>query len=42
MASIRESRKTLVPVVVGLLLLVLACIGYLMSPCRALTRGEAA
>jgi type IV pilus assembly protein PilO len=32
MASIRESRKTLVPVVAGLLLLVLACIGYLMSP----------
>jgi type IV pilus assembly protein PilO len=32
MASIRESRKTLVPVVAGLLLIVLACIGYLMSP----------
>jgi type IV pilus assembly protein PilO len=32
MASIREARKTMVPVVVGLLLVVLACIGYLMSP----------
>jgi hypothetical protein len=31
-ASIREVRKTLVPVLIGLLLLVLACIGYLMSP----------
>ena len=32
MASIREVRKTLVPVLIGLLVLVLACIGYLMSP----------
>ena len=32
MASIREVRKTLVPVLIGLLALVLACIGYLMSP----------
>jgi Tfp pilus assembly protein PilO len=32
MASIREVRKRLVPVLIGLLVLVLACIGYLMSP----------
>ena len=32
MASIREVRKTLLPVLIGLLVLVLACIGYLMSP----------
>jgi len=32
MASIREVRKTLVPAVIGLLLVDLACIGYLMSP----------
>jgi len=32
MASIRETRKTLLPVVVALALVVIACIGYLMSP----------
>jgi hypothetical protein len=32
MASIREVRKTLLPVVVGLLAVVLACVGYLLSP----------
>jgi type IV pilus assembly protein PilO len=32
MASIREVRKTLIPVVVGLTVLVLACVGYLLSP----------
>ena len=32
MASIREARKTLVPVVVVLVIIVLACVGYLMSP----------
>ena len=32
MASIREVRKTLVPVLIGLVVLDLACIGYLFSP----------
>jgi hypothetical protein len=32
MASIRETRKKLMPVVVALAVLVLACIGYLISP----------
>ena len=32
MASIRESRKTLVPVLIGLAVLDLACVGYLLSP----------
>lgn len=32
MASIREVRKTLVPVLIGLVVLVLACVGYLLSP----------
>ena len=32
MASIRETRRTLVPVVVVLGLIVLVCVGYLMSP----------
>jgi type IV pilus assembly protein PilO len=32
MASIREVRKTLVPVLIGLVVLDLACIGYLLSP----------
>jgi type IV pilus assembly protein PilO len=32
MASIREVRKTLVPVLIGLAVLVLACVGYLLSP----------
>lgn len=32
MASIREARKTLLPVVIGLVVLDLACIGYLISP----------
>ena len=32
MASIRETRKTLVPVVVVLAVIVVACVGYLMSP----------
>jgi type IV pilus assembly protein PilO len=32
MASIREVRKTLVPVLIGLVVLDLACIGYLVSP----------
>lgn len=32
MASIREVRKTLLPVVIGLVVLDLACIGYLVSP----------
>jgi hypothetical protein len=32
MASIREVRKTLLPVVIGLVVLDLACIGYLLSP----------
>jgi type IV pilus assembly protein PilO len=32
MASIREVRKTLVPVLIGLVVLDLACVGYLLSP----------
>ncbi len=32
MASIRETRKKLMPVVVALVVLNLACIGYLLSP----------
>ena len=32
MASIREVRKTLVPVLIGLVVLVLAGVGYLLSP----------
>ena len=32
MASIRESRKKLMPIVIALALLDLACIGYLLSP----------
>ena len=32
MASIREVRKTLLPVLIGLVVLDLACIGYLVSP----------
>src|SRR5664279_5022516 len=32
MASIREVRKTLVPVLVALVVLDLACVGYLLSP----------
>ncbi len=32
MASIREVRKTLLPVLIGLVVLDLACIGYLFSP----------
>lgn len=32
MASIREIRKTLVPVLIGLVVIDLACVGYLLSP----------
>ncbi|MGA9564373.1 MAG: hypothetical protein WBS19_02505 [Candidatus Korobacteraceae bacterium] len=32
MASIREVRKTLLPVVIGLVVLDLACVAYLLSP----------
>ena len=32
MASIREVRKMLVPVLIGLVVLDLACVGYLLSP----------
>ena len=32
MASIREVRKTLVPVLIGLVVLDLACVAYLLSP----------
>ena len=32
MASIREVRKTLVPILIGLVVLDLACVGYLLSP----------
>lgn len=32
MASIREARKTLVPVLIGLAVLDLACVAYLLSP----------
>ncbi len=32
MASIRETRKILVPVLIGLVVVILACIGYLLSP----------
>jgi type IV pilus assembly protein PilO len=32
MASIREVRKLLVPVLVGLVVIDLACVGYLLSP----------
>ena len=32
MASIREVRKTLVPILIGLVVLDLACVGYLFSP----------
>ena len=32
MASIRETRKKLMPVVIALAVLDLACIGYLLSP----------
>jgi len=32
MASIRETRKNLMPVVVALIVLDLACVGYLVSP----------
>jgi len=32
MASIREVRKTLLPVVIGLAVLDVACVGYLLSP----------
>jgi hypothetical protein len=32
MASIREVRKTLVPVLIGLVVIDLACVGYLVSP----------
>ncbi len=32
MASIREVRKTLLPVLIGLVVLDLACVGYLLSP----------
>ncbi len=32
MSSIREIRKTLMPVLIGLVVLDLACVGYLLSP----------
>ena len=32
MASIREVRKALVPVLIGLVVIVLACVAYLLSP----------
>ena len=32
MASIREVRKTLLPVLIGLVVLDLACVGFLLSP----------
>ena len=32
MASIREVRKTLLPVLIGLAVLAAACVGYLLSP----------
>ncbi|HEY4931399.1 MAG TPA: hypothetical protein VII23_07490 [Terriglobales bacterium] len=32
MASIREARKTLLPILIGLVVLDLACVGYLLSP----------
>jgi type IV pilus assembly protein PilO len=32
MASIRETRKKLMPVVIGLVILDLACVGYILSP----------
>src|SRR5271165_4819656 len=32
MASIREVRKTLIPVLIALVVLDLACVGYLLSP----------
>src|SRR5215467_1791441 len=32
MASIREARKTLLPVLIGLVVIDLACIVYLLSP----------
>lgn len=32
MASIREARKTLVPILIGLVVLDVACVGYLLSP----------
>jgi len=32
MASIREARKTLVPILIGLVVLDLACVAYLLSP----------
>ncbi len=32
MASIRETRKKLMPAVIALAILDLACIGYLISP----------
>jgi hypothetical protein len=32
MASIRETRKTLMPVVIALAVLDLACVGYILSP----------
>jgi hypothetical protein len=32
MASIREVRKTLVPLLIGLVVIDLACVGYLLSP----------
>ena len=32
MASIREARKTLIPAVIALVVIDLACVGYLLSP----------
>ena len=32
MASIRETRRTLLPVLIGLVVVVVACVGYLLSP----------
>lgn len=32
MATIREARRTLLPVLIGLAVLVLACVAYLLSP----------
>jgi len=43
MASIRETRKNLMPVVIALIILDLACVGYLFSPAgrsRAARRHE--
>lgn len=32
MASIRDARKTLLPVLIGLVVIDLACVGYILSP----------